>query len=107
LRHDFRAIYGCSYDEVPVEEAIDLINTLPDGSLYVSSKYPARSWTKEQHSMADLRDQIYAISYGLCGIPANKIPHVMRPAEQIANAHARLKSSEARKRIEETKWEEV
>ena len=107
MRHDFRAIYGCSYDEVPVGEAIDLINTLPDGSLYVSSKYPARSWTREQHLIADLQDQLFSLAYQLHGVSPDRIPHVVRPAERIANAHARLKSSETRKRIEEMNWEEV
>lgn len=107
LRHDFRTIYHCSYDEVPIDEAIDLIRTLPDGCMYVSATNPARSWTKERQMLADLQDDLYAMFALSNGAPRDRIPHVIRPAERLNNARAHNKAKQTRKRIEEMNWEEV
>lgn len=107
LRHDFRRVYGCSYDEVPIDEAIDLIATLPDGSRYVSAVDPARSWPRWRHAIADLQDEEWAIVAALRGVPADKAPRVMRPADAARQMVALDKARKARKRIEETEWEEA
>lgn len=90
MRHDFRIIYGCSYDEVDIEEAIDLIKTLPDGSFYIARMQPERSWTQEQHLVADIRDTLWHIAYAQIGI--EDYPRVLRPADIQANIEARKKA---------------
>ena len=58
LRHDFRAYYHCRYDDVDPDEAVDLIATLPQGSLYRASLDPHLAWSDERHDLADIKDLI-------------------------------------------------
>ena len=41
---------------MPVGEAIDLVLTLPAGSMYAASKDPYQAWTDERRALADIRD---------------------------------------------------
>ena len=103
LRHDFRAVYGCSYDEVPVEEAIDLIRTLPDGCEYVASVDPARSWTGMRHAIADIEDILYRAYFTSKDGP----PHVIRPAEMVEMQRKKQRARSVRRQLEDTEWEEA
>lgn len=107
MRHDFRAYYGCSYDEVSVEEAIDLIRTLPDGSLYVADRYPRRAWSDWKHALADIQDQISLFFYLPRGVKVQDIPRVVRPKDVIDAKEARESAAQVRKRIQNTTWEGV
>ena len=107
LRHDFRAYYGCCYDEVGVAEAYDLVRTLPDGSLTVAALHPERSWTREQHLAADIVDSVYAAATALCGGKASEAPRVPRPRDVAAAGAAAERAASVRDRIENTEWVEV
>ena len=105
LRHDFRHYYHVGYDEVDVEEAVDLALTLPPGSLYVARTRPELSWSEARETAADIRDDMAALAYALRG--AADPPKVVRPRDVVELRRAAERSREARRRIEETAWEEA
>lgn len=89
-----------AYEEVGVEEAIDLIETLPHGSMYVSKLHPQFSWSKEREAIADLQDTILRFMYG-------DGARVVRPTDVIAQRKAAAKAERTRETIEKTQWVEV
>ncbi|WP_165247471.1 hypothetical protein [Adlercreutzia sp. ZJ141] len=106
LRHDFRRVYGVSYDEVPTDEAIDLVLTLPPGSLYVRVTRPQDSWPEWRHAAADIQDELWRIAYAQAGVKSNP-PQTFRPADIVENARARASVRKAVDVIGSTEWEEV
>lgn len=80
-----------------VEEALDLIRTLPRGSMYVSKLYPQFSWSKEREAIADLQDTLLRFLYG-------EGARVIRPGDIAAQKQAAAKAKQTKKRIEETQW---
>ncbi len=109
LRHDFRAVYGTSYDSVPTDEAIDLIKTLPDGSLYVCATEPLRSWTPERHRFADVVDAINHLTWAAY-YNHDKVPYpptTVRPADVAAREAQRKRRKRAIDKLNNTRWTEV
>lgn len=107
LRHDFRHYYNCCYDLVEPDEAIDLIVMLPDGAAYVRKKNPARAWNAEKHNTADIVDALWEIRAVSVGIEADKAPHIIRPAQQVAREHKRTEARATKAKIENTKWRDA
>lgn len=83
-----------------VEEALDLIRTLPRGSMFVSKLYPQYSWSPEREAIADIQDTILQFLYG-------DEAKVTRPADIVARKRAVKKAEKVKKKIEETQWVEV
>lgn len=115
LRHDFRRFYGCRYDDVPVDEAIDLIQTLPDGSAYLAAFVPTYAWTVEEKRLADIQDYLNALMHLLSDERSTeKAERVPRPWDEWAKG-MREKATDAKKRkaqrvkekLEGTKWADV
>lgn len=109
LRHDFRRYYGCRYDDVPNEEAVDLVRMLPDGSRYVASRWPERSWPPERHRAADLLDAVKEIAWALV-YDREKVPSpptVVRPADAVARQRDAARAARARRAVESESWEEM
>ena len=100
LRHDFRRYYHVGFDDVEPEEAVDLIATLPPGSMFVSAIHPELSWSPERSAIADLQDTLFAV-FGF------KDVHVTRPADVIARRKAKENARRVKQTIENTQWEEV
>ena len=73
-------MYGCAYDEVPADEALDLVLTLPPGSLYVRSRHPEHAWPEWRHAVADLQDDLWAIAFAQAGVQSES-PRTPRPAD--------------------------
>lgn len=107
LRHDFRRYYSCCYDEVDADEALDLIASLPNGSRFVASKDPLRSWSDERVFASDIIDAITEAACIIRGIDLSLAPKVVRPADIYARSKAAQKASAMRERIDSTEWEEV
>lgn len=108
LRHDFRATYGCSYDEVPTDEAIDLVRTLGPGSLYRASLDPRDGWTNQEHQLADVADGISRLTHMLSDARTTEGADLaVRPGHAEAQAAAIARARDVRRHIEETEWEEV
>lgn len=109
MRHDFRAYYHVAYDEVEPAEAIDLITTLPHGSLYVAAVRPEYAWTVEREALADIQDVIYSAmwAYGIC--ITDEPPTVVRPRDIERTKRERERTKQAIKRLQDpnVKWEEV
>lgn len=107
LRHDFRRYYGCAYDEVEPDEALDLIATLPRGSLYRSSHIEFGELTDEDERAYDLIDevkrfmQLYATGSTEGAVLSTRPQHLR--ARRAAAEQARA----ARERIEQIEWEEA
>ena len=97
MRHDFRRYYSVAYEEVCIEEALDLKRTLPRGSLYVSAIHPEHSWSEEREAIADMQDTLLRFLYG-------EGARVMRPVDIIAQRNAARKATATRKIIESTEW---
>lgn len=101
LRYDFRRLFAVKYEEVDMDEAIDLILSLPHGSAYVSAVKPEYAWSEHKEALADIADIIYRVAY-----PGGEV-RVMRPADHIAQRNALNKARSARAKIENTQWQEA
>lgn len=101
-------MYGCSYDEVPADEAIDLIMSLPPGSAYKAALSPDLAWSADQHRLADVLDVLLVVNWRLMGCPAEYKPSpVERPGDAERRQRARARSRSAAEKIEKTKWKEA
>lgn len=108
LRHDFRAVYHVAYDDVPAGEAIDLILTLPAGSMYAAAKNPCMAWSDDRRAVADLRDLVRACLLRLSGDRSTlRFPLSARPEDEARAKEERERVSNAQRRINETRWEAV
>lgn len=106
-----------AYEEVPADEAVDLILTLPSGSRWVASTQPALAWTREQELAADAVDALRAIIWGLGMYDRDEMPEpprVDRPSARAARERReaearerRERSARARERMEGERWVEV
>lgn len=106
LRRDFRRYYGCSFDECPTAEALDLARGLPMGSEYMGGIDPRAAWSEGRYDMAKVIDLLTVIAtegWSLQGEPAR----VARPADIAARAAADSKRSRTRDALESGAWEEV
>lgn len=109
LRHDFRHHYHVAYEDVPTDEAIDLIGMLPDGSRYVSATDPTRTWDRARHDTADVVDAIWFLTWAMA-YDHEKMPEpmrVVRPMDVAIRKRQRERSRRAREILESTRWVEV
>lgn len=108
LRHDFRRVYGCRYEDVDPEEAIDLIMTLPRGSLWRSAQIEYGEWDDAKESSADVVDAISRLTSLLSSAGSTEGAQlVVRPEMLRERKKALERAKSTRKRIAETDWEEV
>lgn len=109
LRHDFRHYYGCRYDDVPTDEAIDLIRSLPDGSRWAAGTDPLRAWSANRHRDADLLDAVnvlvwcFALDKGVVPTPLT----VVRPRDVAARVREAANNKRVRAELESGGWEEM
>lgn len=92
---------------MPAGEAIDLIITLPQGSLYKGALDPDLRWTPERYALADIYDAVFACAWRLSG-NAGKVPQLtVRPGDVERQREAVERARKARAAIESTEWEDV
>lgn len=109
LRQDFRRYYGCRYDDVAVDEAIDLIRGLPDGSAWVARTFPLREWSEEHHRDADLLDAVEFLVWYIA-MDKQKVPsptRVVRPGDAIARRLEDERKRRVKSSVESDSWEEM
>lgn len=97
------------YEDVPTDEAIDLIHMLPDGSRWVARRFPLREWDAQRHRFADVLDAIKELTWALA-YDREKVPDpptVTRPRDVLARAVERERARSVRERLEQTGWEEL
>lgn len=93
---------------MPTDEAIDLILSLPAGSLFRAALNPVNAWTEDQHRGALTVDLLTIINWRLMGCPPEHKPDLIeRPGDAERKALAKKRAQEARKKIENTKWRAV
>ena len=108
LRHDFRTFYHVRYEDVEVDEAIDLVLTLPLGSKWRAKRDPDAEWTIDQYRLADLVDSLNVLIWQLSSNSSEWEPQrIERPGDAARRAAYKAKARAARKKLEETTWEEV
>ncbi len=95
-------------------ECLDLVDGLPDGSLFVRAVHPARSWSEARVLATEIRQEIRNDFEAILGVPGEERTHFPRPWDELlrearerqAEAEAR-QAEEARKYIQNQKWEAV
>lgn len=107
LRHDFRALYHVSYDEVPTDEAVDLVLTLPRGSLWRSSREEFGEWTDEEERHAEVIDEVERLIRLIATGTTEGSQRLTRPADLRARKADSERARSVRERIKQTKWEDV
>ena len=97
------------YEDVGNAEAIDLIQTLPQGSLYVAATDPLRAWSAERHGVADVVDALSVVAWALGAYDPSvtEPPRVTRPRDLMERALAHERKEMARASIEHGEWEEL
>lgn len=112
MRGDFRRTYHVAYDDVPTDEALDLIAQLPSGSAYLASINPADAWDETQYLIANLVDAVNVMAHGMRYTEDFK--PVMTPARRAEakrveenTEKAKEKVREVKRKLENTKWKEV
>lgn len=109
LRRDFRVLYGCCYDDVRPDEALDLICCLGYGSLYradVSGDYDF-VWPLQTHKTVDISDRLLAFMQLYATHSTENAQLSTRPGDARRTEEAKRKAKDVRKRIEGTSWEEA
>lgn len=90
---------------MPVGEAIDLVLTLPAGSMYAASKDPYQAWTDERRALADIRDIMRACLRRLGGDRSTiSLPSTWRPEDEARARAQREKAKRTQSILTETKW---
>lgn len=91
-----------------MDEAIDLVLTLPRGSMWRSAQVEFGEWDDARENAADVVDAIWALISLLSSARTTEgAPSVTRPSDMRARKEARERAASVRKRIEGTTWEEV
>lgn len=105
LRHDFRVYYGVRYEDVDAHEAVDLINTLPMGSLWRADNSTEAEWSDERYLFTRIQNLLEIIAHGkyLTGDPQI----VEFPLDREMRIEQARKAREVRERLNNTKWKEV
>lgn len=94
---------------MPVDEAIDLIRMLPQGSLWRGARWPEMSWSTEQHDLADIKDllKLWIWSNGVYGPDLESPPRTVRPAHIVDLGRAKHESRRVKEILTSTQWEEA
>lgn len=91
-----------------MDEAIDLVLTLPRGSMWRSSQVEFGEWDEAREGFADVVDAVWAlISLMSSKGTTEGAPSVTRPSDMRERKAARERAASVRKRIAETRWEEA
>lgn len=107
LRHDFRATYHVAYEDVPADEAVDLIETLPAGSLWRSSLVEFGEWDEAREGRADVVDMLWKLMQLVATGSTEGAPQVTRPGDLRARRADAERAREVRERMRNTRWEEA
>ena len=67
---------------------------------------PELSWSEAREISADIRDWMAKLAYAMRGVPGDP-PHIIRPADALADMRARDRARQAAARLEGTRWEDT
>ena len=101
------------YEDVDADEAVDLIDTLPQGSLWRTRLFPQDKWDDLTYIVAKIADYADIMARGMRIKDTTPTP-VERPLEAKmrmdaprATEAAKAKAREVSRRLREGKWKEV
>ena len=86
------------------DEAIDLIQGLPAGSLYKGKLRPNLEWSEETRLLADAVDILAMCLMRLSGNRGRLERVVVRPEQRAAQREETKRARAVRKRLDETEW---
>lgn len=92
---------------MPADEAIDLVLTLPRGSLWRSAQVEFGEWGEARENAADVVDAVWALIALVARGTTEGAPSVTRPSDLRERRAARERAASVRERIRNTTWEEV
>lgn len=90
-----------------MDEAVDLVLTLPRGSLWRSSLRPHGEWTEAQELTAVLTDEVRRFMHLVATGSTEGAQLAVRPDDMERMDAARAKAARVRGRLGSTEWEEV
>lgn len=95
-------------------ECLDLVNGLPDGSMYVRATCPERRWSEERELATDICQAVMDAAEALMLVPPDARTRIARPRDKLVREanEKRLEreleqAEKAREYIENQKWEAV
>ena len=96
-----------AYDDVPASEAIDLVLTLPRGSLYVGAVTPYGRWDDAAEQRAQIVDKIarFITLYATGSTEGSRV--VERPWMAAERRRVAERTRRAVRTLNETKWKDV
>lgn len=107
LRADFRHWYHVRYEDVATDEAVDLILSLPMGSMYLAALSPYWAWSEERNAIADVCDLQFRAERLTCTRSTEGAHRITRPRDVYERRQALDKAKAAKQKMETTKWELV
>ena len=107
LRADFRHWYHVRYEDVAADEAIDLILSLPMGSMYLAALSPYWAWGEERNAIADVCDLLFRGERLMCTGSTEGSQRITRPRDVYERRQALDKAKAVRRKMETTEWELV
>lgn len=105
LRADFRHWYHVRYEDVAADEAVDLILSLPRGSMYLAALNPYWAWSEERNAIADVCDLQFRAERLTCVGSTEGSQRITRPSDVYERRQALEKARTAKQKMETTKWE--
>ena len=96
-----------TYDDVPTDEAIDLIATLPDGSLFAAALSPYRAWSDETEQRAQIVDEIERMLTLYATGTTEGAQRVTRPWMVEERKRVRERTKRAVDRLNSNRWKDV
>ncbi len=97
-----------------MDECLDLVAGLPDGSLYVAATQPERAWSEERELAVAIRQQVLDAAESLHGVPAEERTRIPTPRDaalrRLEEARQKARAENAKRAgeyIRNTKWEAV
>lgn len=92
---------------MPTDEAVDLIFTLPRGSLWRKSRLEFGELSEVEEAVCDINDELRRLMQLYATGSTEGAVLMTRPEHLRERKTASMRATEARRRIEETEWEEV
>ena len=95
------------YEDVEPSEAVDLIATLPQGSLYRSALLGYTELDERRELAYDIVDELRRFMTLYATGSTKDAALTVRPEHAALDAERRKRAKTALRKIEETEWEEV
>lgn len=103
IRHDFRHYYHVAYEDVPLDEAVDLLLELGPGTRYRAALSPMDAWSVDRELLAQAVDKLDLRLLQASG-NLDKHVRVTRPIDAYLRKQEAARRESVRNTIKNTKW---